>query len=86
MAKIFRVLLVLALVAAVIGYFRAWYTVTRVDVEQQTNIIVQINRQRIKEDLDLAAQKARGLADGARSDSGEPPATESSDVAPTWPQ
>ena len=81
MAKIFRVLLVLALVAAVIGYFRNWYTVTRVDVEQQTNITVQINRQRIKADLDLAAQKARGLADRARSDSGEPSATESSDVA-----
>ena len=84
MAKIFRVLLVLALVAAVIGYFRNWYTVTRVDVEQQTNINVQINRQRIKEDVDRATERVRKITGQTPSDSVEPPPPEASGLTLPW--
>ena len=84
MAKIFRVLLVLALVAAVIGYFRNWYTVTRVDVEQQTNINVQINRQRIKEDVDRATDRVRRITGQTPSDSVEQPPPEASGLILPW--
>lgn len=86
MQKILRVLLVLALVGAVIGYFRNWYTVTRTDEEQQTDIHVKINRQRIKEDLDSATEKARRVAGQAPSDSDVPPTPEDNGLAPPWPR
>jgi hypothetical protein len=84
MAKIFRVFLVLALVAAVIGYFRNWYTVTRVDEEQETNINVKINRQRIKEDVDRATERVRNITGQTPSDSVEQPPAESSGLILPW--
>ena len=76
MKKVFQVLLVLAVAAAVIGYFRNWFTVTRVDEEQKTNINISIDRQRIKEDLDLAAEKAKNATGQARSETGQEPSPE----------
>jgi len=73
MKKAFQVLLVLAIAAAVIGYFRNWYTVSRVNEEQKTNINISIDRQRIQEDLDPAAQKAKGVTNRNRSDSNDQP-------------
>jgi hypothetical protein len=77
MSKILRVLLVLAIAAAVIGYFRNWYTVTQVSEEQKTNINIAIDRQRIKEDLDLAAEKAKSVGERIRSNSDARPEAES---------
>ncbi len=71
MKKAFQVLLVLAIAAAVIGYFRNWYTVSRVNEEQKTNINISIDRQRIQEDLDMAAQKAKGVTSRSQSDSND---------------
>jgi hypothetical protein len=85
MAKILRVLLVLALVAAAIGYFRNWYTVTRVDEEQQTNINVRINRQRIKEDVDRATDRVRKITGQTPPDSVESP-PETSGLTLPWRQ
>lgn len=82
MNKVLRVLLVLALVAAVIGYFRNWYTVTRVNDEQKTNINISIDRQRIREDLDLAAEKAKGVTNRIRSGSSDQPQQESGTTDP----
>jgi len=73
MKKAFQVLLVLAIAAAVIGYFRNWYTVSRVNEEQKTNINISIDRQRIQEDLDLAAQKAKGVTNRIGSDNSDQP-------------
>jgi hypothetical protein len=84
MSKIFRVLLILALVAAGIGYFRSWYTVTRVDVEQQTNINVQINRQRIREDVDRATEKVRQITGQSPSGNGEQPPPDASGLTLPW--
>ena len=75
MKKVFQVLLVLAIAAAVIGFFRNWYTVTRVNEEQKTNINVTIDRQRIKEDLDLATKKAQGVTNRIRGQESEEGAT-----------
>ena len=87
MKKVFHVLLVLAVAVAVIGYFRNWYTVTRVTEEQKTNINVTIDRQRIKEDLDLATKKAQGVADRVRGQKSEEGATSepASDSKTLWP-
>jgi hypothetical protein len=73
MKKAFRVLLVLAIAAAVIGHFRNWYTVSRVNEEQKTNINISIDRQRIREDLDLVAQKAKGVTNRIGSENRDPP-------------
>ena len=73
MKKALQVLLMLAIAAAVIGYFRNWYTVNRVNEEQKTNINISIDRQRIQEDLDLAAQKAKGVTHRIGSDSNDQP-------------
>jgi len=62
MGKILRVLLLLAFAAAVVGYFRNWYSVTRQDEQQHTNITIHIDRQRVRHDLDVAAAKVRRLA------------------------
>ena len=82
MKKAFQVLLVLAIAAAVIGYFRNWYTVNRVNEEQKTNINISIDRQRIQEDLDLAAEKAKGVTNRIRSDSSDQPEHESGTADP----
>ncbi len=71
MKKVVQVLLVLALAAAVIGYFRNWYTVTQVNEEQKTNINIAIDRQRIKEDLNLAAEKAKGISNRVSGQGGD---------------
>ncbi len=87
MNKVFRVLLVLAVVAAVIGYFRNWYTVTRVNEEQKTNINVTIDRQRIKEDLELATEKAKHATNrirGRENEEGLPDEPASTDKT-IWP-
>ena len=84
MAKIFRVLLVLALVAAVIGHFRNWYTVTRMDEEQQININIKIDRQRIKEDVDRATDRVRRITGQTPSDSVEQPPPEASGLILPW--
>ena len=57
MAKVFRVMLVLALVLAAIGYFRSWFSVSRSDEETTTSITLKIDRQRISEDLRLARKR-----------------------------
>jgi uncharacterized membrane protein len=82
MKKAFQVLLMLAIATAVIGYFRNWYTVNRVNEEQKTNINISIDRQRIQEDLDLAAEKAKGVTSRIRSDSSDQPEQESGTADP----
>jgi DNA-directed RNA polymerase delta subunit len=57
MAKVLRVLLVLAVVLAVIGYFRSWYAVSKIEEETTTSIILKIDRQRVREDLQLARKR-----------------------------
>jgi len=86
MSKIFRVLMVLALVGAVIGYFRNWYTVSRLDEEQYINLNVKINRQRVREDLQRAAQRAQSVAGQAQPDDGASPATEQNGYGPYYGQ
>ncbi|NLF72184.1 MAG: hypothetical protein GX575_24385 [Candidatus Anammoximicrobium sp.] len=81
MKKALEVLLVLALVAAVIGYFRNWYSVSYVREEQKTNIRISIDRQRIQEDLDLAGEKAQDVTNRIRSGNRNESAQESGSVA-----
>lgn len=76
MNKVFRVLVVLAVLAAAIGYFRNWYTVTRVNEDQKTNISVTIDRQRIREDLDLATKRAKDATHRIRGQKNEEGATD----------
>ena len=86
MGKIVRVLLVLALVTAVVGYFRSWYTVTRQDEQQYTSITVNIDRQRVRQDLNVAAGKVRWLAGQGPADDAQEPATDGSGQVTQWPE
>ncbi len=84
MGKILRVLLLLAFVAAVVGYFRSWYTVSRLDEDQHTNITVKIDRQRVRHDLDVAAAKVRHLAGRDQAESSETPGADGSGAVTRW--
>ncbi len=63
MSKTFRTLLTFAVAASVFGYFRAWYTVSRLDAGEQTNITVTIDRARIRADLQRASDRVRRFVD-----------------------
>jgi len=82
MSKIVRVLLVLALVGAMLGYFRNWYTVSRLDEEQHININVKIDRQRIREDLQRAHDRVNRVAGRKPADNDAPPAVEQNGYLP----
>ena len=87
MSKVFRVLLVLALMGVVLGYFRNWYAVSRLETGphidgQHINILLRIDRQRISEDLRRAATRVRGMAERSSPDRGTPPAAEPNSYGP----
>jgi hypothetical protein len=96
MFKVVRVLLVLALMASVLGYFRNWYTVSRLETGphlagphldgQHINILLQIDRQRISEDLQRAATRVRGMADRSSPDRDTPPVAEPNSYGPYYGQ
>ena len=73
MRKLLGVLLGLAIVLGVIGFFRSWYTVSKTDEGTDTNINLKINRQRIKEDVDMAKKKAGELGGRTNGESDEDP-------------
>lgn len=79
MLKVLQVLLVLALAWGVLGYFRSWYTVSRLETGPQSdaqhiNILIQIDRPRIREDLRRAATRIRSVADRSSTNRDTPPA------------
>lgn len=87
MSRVFQVLLVLALVGGVLGYFRNWYAVSRLQEgpsldAQHINILIRINRQRIQEDLRRAATRVRALADRNLPAPAPPPASDPSGYSP----
>ena len=71
MRKLLGVLLGLALVLGAIGFFRSWFTVTKTDEGTDTNINLKIDKQRIKDDVDMAKKKAGELGGGTNGQSVE---------------
>lgn len=63
MRKLLGVVLGLAIVLIGIGFFRSWFTVTKTDEGTDTNVNLKIDRQRIKEDVDMVRKKAGELGD-----------------------
>jgi hypothetical protein len=71
MKKLLGVLLGLAIVLAAVGFFRGWFSITTTDEGTDTNVNLRIDRQRIKEDADLAREKAGELGSRMSGDTAE---------------
>ncbi len=74
--RLLRVVFVLAVILAVIGYFRGWISFERADEETITKITLTIDHQRLKEDLNLAKKRVEKIRDRGESEADESPATE----------
>ena len=81
MRKLLGVLLALVVATGVIGFFRGWYTVEKIDEGTITNISLRIDRQRVQEDADAVRQKVGSLT-GQKSAEPEEAADESASPEP----
>jgi hypothetical protein len=63
MKKLLGVLLGLAIFLTAVGFFRDWFSLSRTVEETTTTIHLLIDRQRIKEDVDIAREKVGALGD-----------------------
>jgi hypothetical protein len=63
MKKLLGVLLGLAIFLSAVGFFRGWFSLSTTVEETTTTIHLLIDRQRIKEDVDLAREKVGALGD-----------------------
>lgn len=61
MRKLLANLVIVVLIVVGIGYFRGWFTVTRQEQPGQTNVEVKIDKEKVKDDADEVARKAREL-------------------------
>ena len=71
MKKLLGVLLGLVIVLGAVGFFRGWFSVSSMDEGTDTNINLRIHKERIKEDADLAREKAGELGNRISGDSEE---------------
>lgn len=63
MRKLIGNVVIVVLIVVGIGYFRGWFTVTRQEEPGQTNVEVKIDKEKVKDDADEVARKARELRD-----------------------
>ena len=69
-----RLLMILAVLAAVmvgIGFYRGWFEVARQDTPAQTDINVKVHKERIEQDTERAAEKAREVGRQLTDEVGE---------------
>lgn len=67
MRKFLGTLLIVALIVAGVGVYRGWFGVSTDDQPGETNVELKIDKEKIKQDADAAAEKARELT-GESSD------------------
>lgn len=78
MKKFLAVLVVLLIVVGVVGFYRGWFTVTREAQPEETNVNLKIDKEKIEEDKEAAANKFKEIRDDIRG-SGEPAEGESAE-------
>jgi len=61
MRKFLGRLVILALIVVGVGFYRGWFDVSVNDQPDQTNVELTIDKKRIKQDAEVASEKAREL-------------------------
>ena len=62
MRKFLGTLVILIVIVAVVGFFRGWFNISTSNQPGNTNIELQIDKDKIKEDAEKVKEKAEGLA------------------------
>lgn len=70
MRKFLGTLVILLVIVAAVGYLRGWFNVTTQSEQDETNIELRIDKEKIKQDAAAAKEKARELT--SSEDSSEP--------------
>ena len=84
MRKFLGTLVILALIVAAFGLYRGWLNVSTDDQPGETNIEMTIDKDKIKQDAESAAEKAREFASddgGQSSDQSDEPNREEDESA-----
>ena len=71
MRKLLGTLVIFALLISALGFYRGWFSVSKDDQPGETNVQIKIDKDRIKQDTEEAARKARELRTDVE-DGGEP--------------
>ena len=61
MRKSLGTLALLAIIICAVGYFRGWFSVGTEDQSRETNVEIRIDKDKIKEDAQMAADKVGEL-------------------------
>ncbi len=72
MRKFLGTLVILACIIAGVGLFRGWFGVSTVDQPGETNVELRIDKAKIKQDAETAAEKARELTSDRSETSVDP--------------
>lgn len=75
MGRLIKIVLLLVIVAAGVGYWRGWFQFTSTEtVDGKTHIGITVDKDKIKEDEAKAAHKAREIGEQVKDKIGTPPA------------
>ena len=69
MRKFLGTLVILVVIVAGVGFYRGWFDVATDDQPGATNVELKIDKERIKQDAQAAAEKARELTDRRKNQS-----------------
>ena len=67
MRKLLGTLTILVLIVLGVGFYRGWFGVATDDQPGQTNVEINVDKEKIRQDAEAAKEKARELADQATS-------------------
>jgi hypothetical protein len=85
MRKFLGTLVILGMIVAGVGFYRGWFGVSTNDQPDVTNVEVTIDKERIKQDVEAATEKARELAadhDGSTDVQADEPGTQEDPTTP----
>jgi hypothetical protein len=67
MARLLGYLLVLALIIAIVGFYRGWFTVSQSTGETGTEIQIHIDKQKVEQDKEAAKKKIENIEQGLKT-------------------
>ena len=73
MRKLLGTLVILAIIICVFGFFRGWFSVGVENHTSETNVEIRIDKEKIKEDAQAAADRVGQLGAGEQTPEGSTP-------------
>ena len=70
MRKLIGTLGLLVIIICAVGFFRGWFSVGTEDQDSETNVEIRIDKERIKEDAQTAADRVGQLGHGEQTSQG----------------